>query len=186
MLLDRKGNRKYLTKTERWAFFEAIESGGLNLESRTFCLVLFYSGCRISEALNLTFRQVDWSDRALIFETLKRRRKGHFRQVPIPGVLVDLLKELADERDTSSPIWGFSRSTGYRCVKDLMAAAKITGKQASPKGLRHAFAIACVSAAIPISTVQRWLGHADLKTTSIYLNFVGEEEREQASRTWPK
>jgi len=32
--------------------------------------------------------------------------------------------------------------------------------------------------------VQRWLGHASMTTTAIYLDALGEEEREIAARIW--
>jgi integrase/recombinase XerD len=41
-----------------------------------------------------------------------------------------------------------------------------------------------VSAGIPLNLVQRWLGHAELSTTAIYANAVGEEEQKIASWMW--
>ena len=37
---------------------------------------------------------------------------------------------------------------------------------------------------IPLNLVQRWLGHAQLSTTAIYADAVGEEERHIAARLW--
>jgi integrase/recombinase XerD len=63
-----------------------------------------------------------------------------------------------------------------------MAQAGLSGIKATPKGLRHAFAIAGVSAGIPLPTIQKWMGHARAETTAIYLDFVGEDERAWARR----
>jgi site-specific recombinase XerD len=65
-----------------------------------------------------------------------------------------------------------------------MAAAQIDGTQASPKGLRHGFGVAAVSAGIPLNLVQKWLGHAQLSTTAIYADAVGTEEKNIAARMW--
>ena len=46
-----------------------------------------------------------------------------------------------------------------------------------PKGLRHGFGVAAVSAGSPLNLVQKWLGHAQLTTTAIYADAVGEEEQ---------
>jgi integrase/recombinase XerD len=54
----------------------------------------------------------------------------------------------------------------------------------SPKGLRHGFGVAAVSAGIPLNLVQKWLGHAQLTTTAIYADAVGEEEQSIAARMW--
>ena len=55
---------------------------------------------------------------------------------------------------------------------------------ASPKGLRHGFGVAAVSAGIPLNLVQKWLGHAQLSTTAIYADAVGAEEKDIARRMW--
>ena len=81
-LFDRQGRRLYLTAKERGAFVEA--ANGAPREARTFCLVLVYTGCRISEALALTPRSFDFSGRAIVLETLKKRRAGVYRTVPMP------------------------------------------------------------------------------------------------------
>ena len=66
----------------------------------------------------------------------------------------------------------------------VMAVALVDGPRATPKGLRHAFAVAALQAGVPINLVRKWLGHARLSTTEIYANAVGDEEREIASRFW--
>ena len=53
----------------------------------------------------------------------------------------------------------------------------LDGPHASPKGLRHGFGVAAVSAGSPLNLVQKWLGHAQLTTTAIYADAVGEEEQ---------
>ena len=46
-----------------------------------------------------------------------------------------------------------------------MQGAGLEGVPASPKGLRHGFGVAAVTAGIPLNLVQKWLGHAQLSTT---------------------
>jgi integrase/recombinase XerD len=147
-------------------------------------LTLFYTGCRISEALNLTVERIDLTGNAIVFETLKQRERGIFRAVPIPDSLVTLLRQMITGRETSSLLWNFSRTSGYRLVKEYMKRANIAGGMACPKGLRHGFAVECLAHKIPLSTVQKWLGHARLETTAIYLDVSGDEERELAKRLW--
>jgi integrase len=182
-LFDREGNRKYLNRAERKAFAQA-GSNKADLAEHTFCLTLFYTGCRISEGLNLIPQRVDHRAKTIIFETLKRRGRGHFRSVPIPDSLTQQFRLLLDESPSLSPVWTFSRTTAFRIIKNRMTQAGIKGAMACPKGLRHGFAIACISQNIPLPTVQKWLGHARLETTAIYLNAMGDEEREFAKRLW--
>jgi integrase/recombinase XerD len=182
-VFDRRGGRKYLNGAERQAYLQAVKNEP-DVARRAFCLTLFYTGCRISEALNLTTERIDLAGQAIVFETLKRRRSGYFRAVPIPESLVALLVQMLNEPNHSARVWNFSRPTGYRLVKKYMASGCVAGGMACPKGLRHGVAVACLAQKIPLPIVQKWLGHARLETTAIYLDVSGEEERDLAKRLW--
>jgi len=54
--------------------------------------------------------------------------------------------------------------------------------QDSKGGLRHSFGIHASPSGVPLKLVQRWLGHASMTTTAIYLDALDEEEREIAAR----
>ena len=184
------GRRKYLTATERTAFLAAAEAA--EREVRTICALLATSGCRVSEALALTADRVDLVAGVVIFECLKKRRPGIYRAVPVPPALLndlDLAHGLRKAHKRADGgrglrLWGWSRMTAWRRVTEVMDAAGIKGPHACPKGLRHGFGVAAVSAGIPLNLAQRWMGHAQLSTTAIYAEAVGEEERAIASRMW--
>lgn len=182
-MFDRRGSRKYLNADERRAFLNRTKRI-LDRSDKAFCLILFYSGCRISEGLNVLVERVDLSAKAIIFETMKRRERGHFRSVPIPDSLVETLRKLIEGRRPDERVWTFSRPTAYRLIKLVMESAGTSGAMASPKGLRHGFAIACIEKKIPLTTVKKWLGHSRLETTAIYLDVMENEERQLAKRLW--
>jgi len=73
-----------------------------------------------------------------------------------------------------------------RLVKRVMPRAKISCKQATGKGSRHAFGIAMVSSPkpLPITLLAEIMGHSSTKTTEIYLRFVGEEKRKMVLDAW--
>lgn len=182
-VFDPLGGRKYLNDNERRAYLKAI--GAETDEARkAFLETLFYTGCRISEGLNLLVGRVDIQAKAVVFETLKRRKRGIFRLVPVPEALATALGNLVYGKPPEARIWEFSRPTAYRMIKAKMHAASIVGGMAMPKGLRHGHGVACASRNVPLPTIQRWMGHALLKTTAIYLDVRGEEERRFAERVW--
>ena len=181
-LMDQAGHRKYLNGSERKSFFKV--SRMLNQQERLFCQVMYYTGCRISEALSLKKSSLDYEEKLLIIPTLKRRDSSVFRQFPLPDCLLFSLENLTKEIELKEHMWNYSRSTAYRLIKRVMKEASVSGTQACPKGLRHGFAIACVQANVPITMIQKWMGHASLETTSIYLSVSGQEERQFASRIW--
>jgi integrase/recombinase XerD len=184
------GMRKYLTAGERDRFLREAERADRPV--RTLCMTLAYAGCRLSEALALTAGRVDLVAGVLVFESLKKRRTGIYRAVPVPPALLAALdmvhgiRELQGRRGKSRDIrlWPWSRMTGWRAVHAVMAAAGLEGVPASPKGLRHGFGVAAVTAGIPLNLVQKWLGHAQLSTTAVYANAVGAEEKDIARRMW--
>jgi integrase len=184
------GLRKYLTAGERDAFLRAAEQADRTV--RTLCMTLAYSGCRLSEALALTADRVDLAAGVVVLETLKKRRPGVYRAVPVPPSLLEALdlvhgiRELQARRGKGRGIrlWPWSRMTGWRAVHAVMQDARLDGPHASPKGLRHGFGVAAVSAGIPLNLVQKWLGHAQLSTTAIYADAVGAEEQDIARRMW--
>ncbi|MCV6576757.1 MAG: site-specific integrase [Cohaesibacter sp.] len=181
-MFDGQGNRKYLTYAEREAFL--IKAEVFPDEITIFCQVLAFTGCRISEALALTPSRLDAAQGVLVFESLKKRRRGVYRAVPIPDALVSRLLKMAEATETSHRIWPWARNTAWRHVSKVMKQAEISGPHATPKGLRHAFGVIAVQNNIPLNLVQRWLGHAHLETTAIYADVTGTEERTIAQRMW--
>lgn len=180
-LHDRAGQRKYLNPEERLAFRRAIDRID-GKRRRAFCLTLFHTGCRISEALALTGDKIDVSEGTLIFRTLKQRSAVRYRAVPIPHTLMEIMLECRGDSDQS--LFTFSRTTGWKIIKTAMREAGLNGIKATPKGLRHGFAIASATVGIPLPKIQKWLGHEKLETTSIYLDYVGDDDRRLAERLW--
>lgn len=189
MLYDQLGNRKYLTKAERQTFIDAAKRAAPEIE--TFCLTLVYTGARISEVLALVPQRIDHGSNAIVIECMKKRRQGIYRSVPVPtshiermDVVHDLAKYQSDAEGGRRRIWNWSRTTAWNRVKTVMCAAGISSEHAMPKALRHSFGVGGTQAGVPLNLIQRWLGHADIQTTAIYTNVMGEEERYLANRMW--
>jgi integrase len=185
------GSRKYLNAAERQSFNEAARRSPR--EVYLFCQILSLSGGRISEILALTPAAIDLDSGVVNIATLKRRKHGIVRQVPLPRDLLGGLNHAFHlrhhQRDPVSAhrrIWRWSRTTAWRRVKEVFAGASIVGLAASPKALRHSFGVHAFQSLVPPHLVQRWLGHASLRTTAIYCDVVGPEERAFASRMWAK
>ncbi len=63
------GERKYISSDERKRFLTALNV--LDRQSQTFCEMIFWTGCRPSEALALTAHNIDLDERLVVFCTLK-------------------------------------------------------------------------------------------------------------------
>lgn len=186
-LYTASGRRKYLTADERSSFL-ATSLACTRADQRTLCLTLAYTGCRISEALALTAGCVERESGFIAFRTLKKRRgMVVIREVPVPMELLDAITAVHGIKgmDPDARLWNLGRSRAWQLVKQVMKAARVTpGVHATPKGLRHGFGLHALRTGVPINFVKRWLGHARLETTEIYLQAIGAEERQIASRMW--
>ncbi|MEM7479221.1 MAG: tyrosine-type recombinase/integrase [Planctomycetota bacterium] len=78
----------------------------------------------------------------------------------------------------------FAFASGWAKVKTVMDRADIVGPKACPKGLRHGFAVAALMSGVLITLVSKWLGHSSLRTTAIYTEVMGAEERKFAETFW--
>ena len=50
--------------------------------------------------------------------------------------------------------------------------------------MRYGFGIKAVTSGVPLNTLQQFLGHAQLSTTSIYTDAMGPEKRQLVERMW--
>ena len=185
---DDSGQRLYLSESERAAFIEACYK--LPNPQKSFCLLLVYTGCRISEARNLRCEDFLYHEQMVLFRTLKRRDEKHFRYLPLPAAVATTIETQRLAHDKSRKyIWSETaypppRIKCYRWVKRAMNDLGIKGPRASPKGLRHTFGAHAIDNGIQLHILQRWMGHANIETTSIYTNVLGDEERKLASKMW--
>ncbi|QCO58170.1 site-specific integrase (plasmid) [Pseudorhodobacter turbinis] len=195
-LFDPNGNRLYLNAEERAAFLKLARQRPAR--DRTVCETLHYTGCRPSELIEITPARIDLSGTAVTIRSLKKRKdssgeqKAVYRSVPVPPEYLDTLNTAHGIREAQKsrrlahvPIWALSRVRIWQIVKGVMIEAGIAdAPHRSPKGLRHGFGVNAVVKGIPLHMLQKWMGHAQLSTTTIYANAIGKEEQDIAARMW--
>ncbi len=156
-------------------------------------MLMFASGLRASEVVNLTFNQVDFDNRIM-----KVSGKGNKdRLVPftnsakeamlnyINGLRKDLLKE-----DTK---YIFLNSKGNKMtvrgleyiLDEIEAKTGLYGK-IHPHMLRHSFATKMLNRGADLRTIQELLGHSSIETTSIYTHVAYENMKETYEKTFPR
>jgi integrase len=103
---------------------------------------------------------------------LKFRKKGDYRDIPLPQYVSDAIdKHIADHGTTSDGYLYQGRK--YKFVirrtyqEDFARSAAKAGlpPQFVPHSLRHYFASTALASGIPITEVSRWLGHRSIETT---------------------
>ena len=185
-LHDKNGQRKYLNEVERKQFYECTKNYPDRI--RLFCQLLFFTGARIAEIHNLNVENIDFSNKSVVIETLKKRKRGVYREIPLPEFLLEKLKIYIEHRNkentNTTQLWDYSLRTASRNVKSILQEAGVTGVRSSSKSLRHGYAVVSVKKLVPLNLIQKYLGHASIETSSIYLNILGEEEREIVRKIW--
>lgn len=140
---------------------------------RAFILCL-YCGLRFCDVKDLTFANVDYSNKLLKFEQSKT--KGHSVNsgvvIPLNDGLLRLIGETSspDERDALI----FPLPSYEMCLKALRRWVKRAGisKHISWHCARHSFAVNILNNGANIKTVASLLGHSGLKHTEKYTRAV--------------
>lgn len=148
----------------------------LGLRDRAILELMYASGLRVSELVNLAFEQINLSA-GLVQVTGKGNKE---RIVPIGEIAIEWVEKYMHE---ARPVlvkkaWvnslfvsrlgrTMTRQTLWHRIKNLTLEAGIT-IPLSPHTLRHAFATHLINHGADLRTVQLLLGHSDLSTTQIY------------------
>jgi integrase/recombinase XerD len=136
--------------------------------------VAYFGGLRVSELVSLKWSQVIRRDSGEA--QLEIVGKGDkVRQVLIPAAIAGPLLASLGDAAPSAPVFPSVRNPGHalteRAVNYIVKeAAERAGVNpaASVHWLRHAHASHAIDNGAPITLVSATLGHADLKTTSVY------------------
>jgi site-specific recombinase XerD len=151
---------------------------------RALIVVLWRGGLRIQEALALGERDLDPRRGSLLVRCGKggRRREigmdawGWEQLQPWLGARVELpIGPLFCVIDgpTRRRAWS---SAGVRAEFRRLAAEAGVRRRVAPHQLRHAHAVELAREGVALNVIQRQLGHANLGTTSIYLQGIDTEE----------
>jgi len=133
--------------------------------------LLAHTGLRLSELLDLKCGDVDLAGQRLRIEDAKGRRD---RVVYLSQACVQALERYLAKQsgtaDTPLVCHPSGQAVSYRWVqkqvKQWGIKAEVEG--VSPHRLRHTFATRLINLGVPVTTLQRLLGHRDLGTTQRY------------------
>lgn len=149
---------------------------GLDNEThRLMVYVLYASGGRVTEFVNLKWADVLFDDGVIIFTETKN---GQPREVPISEKVVQMLKDHKTTTDcpTGSDEYIFLATYAGTCKQYTRAAinnflnrlGKKLGIKITPHMFRHSIATHAISAGVAPSVVRDRLGHSSLQVTSLY------------------
>ena len=184
-----------LTEAEVESLLEAPDTGSdTGLRDRAMLEVLYATGLRVSELVNLRLDQINLRQ-GVVRVTGKGNKE---RLVPLGEEAVDWLQRyLRDARPAffrdlpdatlfpSRRSRPQTRQTFWYAIKRYALKAGIR-KPLSPHVLRHAFATHLLNHGADLRVVQMLLGHSDISTTQIYTHIARERLKELHAQHHPR
>ncbi|MFY9228353.1 MAG: site-specific tyrosine recombinase/integron integrase [Candidatus Microsaccharimonas sp.] len=181
----------FLHYEEVQRLIDAIDlSSEAGLRDRAIVELLFSSGLRVSELINLNRDHVNTKRR----EFMVRGKGQKDRPIFISQGAADWVNRYLDARqDTLPPLFlsyskniettnsGDFRRLTARSVQRMVANyARLAGitKHVSPHTMRHSFATDLLMNGADIRSVQSMLGHSNISTTQVYTHVTDEHLRE--------
>lgn len=169
----------YLERDEIDAFFKSLtRQGALALRDRGILMLLYNTGARAQEVVDLRVGDVDIEDPLRV---RLQGKGGKWRSCPVWPETAALLRQLETVRqaDPSQPL--FVSRTGspltrfglYKLVMRHTARLRPSADtslkhRVTPHVIRHTTAVHLLEAGVDINVIRGWLGHVNLETTQRY------------------
>ena len=184
-LHSRRDPVQQLTGVKRRSLPEYLEAGEVNgviaaapnPRAKLLILLQWRAGLRVSEALALEPGDLSLdADRPTL--RVRSGKGGKARVVPIHPELQTALIAVLNYADVGrGRIVNASRSTAWRWVQTAAFRAEVygelqPGRRIGTHTFRHSYARHLLMHGIPINHLSRWLGHASITPTLVYLELV--------------
>ena len=166
------------------------------LRNRALIVVLWRGGLRISEALDLELRDIDLARCTL---NVRHGKGNKNRMVAIDASAAAVLQQWLTKRSKIKALnrpgggqhvfctlHGTRLLTAYvRILLPRLAVAAGVERRVHAHQLRHSFAVEMLYERIPMTFIQKSLGHTQLSTTSRYLEHVTDPDLQAAMLARP-
>jgi len=183
---------KFLNQAEVELLFSQPDvSTETGLRDRAILELMYSSGLRVSEAVNIQTRDIDL-DGGVLTCTGKGSKT---RKVPVGASAVEWVKSYLSLRrkQESIAVENLFVTPAGRPVNRQMIHAFIKGyaqkcglEDVSPHTLRHSFATHLIQNRADIRSVQQMLGHADISTTQIYTHITDAHLKKSYEKFHPR
>jgi len=148
-----------------------------NLLYRTILMALYSTGMRRTELVNLKASDID---KELMLVHIREGKGKRDRNVPLSSKLLEALREywrwMRPRTYLFPGVGGGRRVDAPATGKIVWHACRVSAERAGiaknvhPHTLRHSFATHLLEAGADLATIQKLLGHADIRETAIYLH----------------
>lgn len=150
---------------------------------KTLFLLLYGSGLRVSEACNLTWKNVSLSEKRILI----LGKGGKERFSILPSYSLDHLKKMKALRKNETFVFGdeaLGTRKAYEMIRQLGLSARLMSPL-HPHTLRHSYATHLLSSGTNLRTLQTLLGHESLTATEKYTHLSIDHLARLVEQTHP-
>ena len=172
--------------------FDSIDiSNALGERNRLILEVLYASGVRVSELVNIKLKDINDEEIKVLGKGNKERitRIGDYAREVLDLYLSDGYKELNTKNSEYlflNKDGGKLTTRGVRYILDQVIKNTNVNKKISPHMLRHSFATHLLNEGCDILSVQELLGHESLTATAIYTHVTTDRLKDVYLKTHPR
>lgn len=145
----------------------------INKKHKAILALLYSCGLRVSELINLKWKDID---RSRMIINIIQAKGNKDRQVPLPKNLIKVLEDYWNEYKSAEYVFNGQKSLQYtdrsvgEVIKQLADKAGICNKRVYTHLMRHCSFTHMVENGTDINLVQKLAGHSRVSTTNIYLH----------------
>jgi len=161
--------KKILTAKDYGLKLQSIE----NNRDHVLFNLLWETGARVSEVLNIRVEHVNFDNRTINIYSLKKKGES-IRILPIDRETLRKLSMIIDPKKKTGLIFGIGRKQAYVLCQKYFGV--------NPHAIRHSRAIDLITHGTNVEIVRRLLGHTRLDVTQIYLDFDFETMRTELDK----
>ena len=165
----------YLTKEEVDKLLSIIP--GSNKRDYMLIYFLWTTGSRITEAINVKKKDIDFYYRTVKIQWLKKRKRQE-RIIPLHQNTAYQLSVYCGNLNQDDKLFPISRNRAFQIIRKYTKKAGIT-KTVGCHTLRHSFSVYFLKQRRNIVALQKLLGHSQITTTMVYLNIVQSDLQQE-------
>jgi len=160
---------EYLSEEEYFKILDTL----MDLELKAMCYILWETGIRVVELLDLRLTSFDFEKRIMIIMNKRKRnrKETYYRELPMNDELIETLQEFIESnyKIMDNRLFCYTPKTIISKVKAAAIEADIS-KTITPKLFRNGYTYVKIKQGVDLYRLNYLLGNVDMTKTRVYVS----------------
>lgn len=179
----------FLSYEEYRKIYDSIpEDNILNIRNKLIIEMLYATGMRVSELVNLKIENINFSDKSIrVLGKGKKERIVYYGQYA--EIILDKYLKIRNSNNEYLILNNKGNKItvrGIEIVIEKLALSAAVKNNVTPHTFRHTFATHLLNGGADIKSVQELLGHSSLNTTEVYTHITSDYLKEVYLKNMPR